>query len=303
MNIVATFDPSVLTSDTFTVPQSAANGKIDIWNESSFGLMFTFQSGATVYIPAWVGMPFCGTFGNVNVTWQQHTQLVSNGSPLSQVNIIAYDSNEKGQGLVHPVSLQRQTNIGNASTVLTAASSIQNDGNVAGTTVIEATIGADLSSAVLLTNDAQFQIGNATRPGAILMPGVNNILGITVAGDTISATGTDLFLKARAGKVVQEDISGHHITEVSSGGLALLAGTLSFLLGSVSRISLFTATVNAPAFVNHGLGVVPDIILFNNSTLHATVLVATYEFSSMTNTQVKMQANGSVDITALAIKF
>ena len=79
---------------------------------------------------------------------------------------------------------------------------------------------------------------------------------------------------------------------------------LDQFVSNATRIAKFTATVTAtPTFFNHNLGVVPDLILFNNSTLHATVLVATYEASSMTSTQVKMSANNTVDITGIAIKF
>ena len=48
-----------------------------------------------------------------------------------------------------------------------AATNIVNDGNTAGTNIIEATIVGDSTSAITLTNDAKLTIGNAHRSGSV----------------------------------------------------------------------------------------------------------------------------------------
>ncbi len=112
MNIVAEFNPATLASDMFTVPTSSASGKMVIWNESSISLQLTFQNGNTTYVPAWVGTIYPSPPGNVNVTWEQHSVLVSSNPPLSMVVIELYDSGECVPERF-PIGLFRQHNIGN----------------------------------------------------------------------------------------------------------------------------------------------------------------------------------------------
>lgn len=113
MNIVTTFDPSVVTSDTFTVPSSAANGKMAIWNESSISLQINFQNGDTAYVPAWVAVLYPTPPGNVNVVWSQHTILTSSGPPASKVIVEVYANGEVVPENF-PVTLMRQGNVGNS---------------------------------------------------------------------------------------------------------------------------------------------------------------------------------------------
>ncbi len=113
MNVVAQFDPSTLSSDTFTVPTSAANGKMVIYNESNISLQLTFQSGDTAYVPAWMAMIYPSPPGNVNITWAVHTVLNSSSPPLSLVIVEIYSQGEFVPG-TFPLTLVRQSNVGNS---------------------------------------------------------------------------------------------------------------------------------------------------------------------------------------------
>ncbi len=57
--------------------------------------------------------------------------------------------------------------------ILTAAN-IVNDGNSAGTGIIESTVSGDTSSAVLLTNDAQLTLGDAAHAAVVTLKGTLN---------------------------------------------------------------------------------------------------------------------------------
>ncbi len=113
MNVVAQFDPSVLTSDIFVVPSSAANGKIVIYNESNISLTLSFQDGGTAYVPAWMAMLYPTPPGTVNITWVQHTILNSSNPPLSMVIVETYAQGEFVPG-TFPLTLSRQSNVGNS---------------------------------------------------------------------------------------------------------------------------------------------------------------------------------------------
>jgi hypothetical protein len=113
MNVVAVFNPAILTSDIFTVPSSAANGRMVIYNESNISLTLTWQNGDTAYVPAWMAMLYPTPGGNVNVTWAQHTILNSSNPPLSEVIVEIYAQGEFVPG-TFPLTLSRQSNVGNS---------------------------------------------------------------------------------------------------------------------------------------------------------------------------------------------
>lgn len=206
MQVVTIFDPSITSSDSFSVPQSSANGKMVVYNESNISLQFTFQNGYSAYVPAWMAVLFHGPFGNVNVTWEQQTILTGAGqAPLTQVVVEVYDCHEPIPG-TYPAALVRQTNIGNSVPVSTSTSNIVNDGNASGTQVIEATVSGDASSAVVLTNNAAVTLGNATHNAAVTLTGNitqtgnQSITGnVTVAGTTSMTLGTGHTVLATGG--------------------------------------------------------------------------------------------------------
>lgn len=134
MNVVATFDPSITTTGTFTVPQ--AQGKMVIWNESNISLQLSFQNGHTAYVAAWTGMLFCGPWGGSTVTWSHQAILSSSSPPISQVIVEVYAISEPVPG-TFPMALVRQSNVGNPGGVaVSSISSLSNTGNAPGTNVI-----------------------------------------------------------------------------------------------------------------------------------------------------------------------
>ena len=223
MQIVAIFNPATDTSDTFTVPQSSANGKMVVYNESNISLQFTFQNGHTAYVPAWTAVLFAGPFGNVNVTWAQQTILSGAGqAPLSQVVVETYDCHEPVPG-TFPAPLVRQANVGNSLNLSTSTTSIVNDGNAAGTQIVEATPSGDASSAVKLTNDGKLTIGNATHPGQISLDNgkiTSDGSGDLTVGGTLSATG-NTFLSGTLAVTSNSSFSNGNVTIDTSGNVTI----------------------------------------------------------------------------------
>jgi len=120
--------------------------------------------------------------------------------------------------------------------------------------------------------------------------GATNLTGIAYTGSHITITGTT-------------SLDSAAITSNGSGTWNTLR-TL-FTSGSISRISVFGqyTVTNSATFYDHNLGDIPDLVIMTTSSLHTTLHIATYEASSMTTTQVKLQADNNVEITGLAIKF
>src|SRR5438034_6562581 len=289
MQIVATFNPAVTTPNTFSVPQSSASGKMVVWNESNISIQLTFQNGDTTYVPAWTARMFCGNFAGSTVTLAQHSTLISNQPPLSQVVVETFGSNEAIPG-TFPATLSRQTNIGNAGTVLTAASSVQNDGNIAGSSLLEATVAGDVSSAVSLTNDAIFALGDAAHKGSLTAAGPVTIQGsLHVSGSSVGATTT-------------LDGTPPNVSTDGSGNVSV--ASLAFTVGKISRISYFVASLTtSSANYAHGLGVLPDMVIgINRGTLSgANPMKYNPATSDGTNAALVATQNGTFDF--LALKF
>ena len=317
------------------------------------------------------------------------TAILTNASswPSSFVGVDVFGTGERPTG-TYPVALQRANNIGNkVTTVGGTATSIQNDGNAASTSLVEATPTTDPTSAVSWTVGAVFKNGNQQHPGTfsidngrITTDGSGNI---TIQG-TLTANGSSHFDNNKAafdgnGNLTLQTMNGlwlptnsqpnqsltslwdgvvaAHVStyaanelapQVSAGGptgieLAsrdnvgalhrvisadpsgteaqlwintyvlgnlttsgnVTTNTLNMLLGSMTRISKFTAAVTITStFFNHGLGVIPDIVmLIPDGAAAVTNRIVECEYATMTTTQCKLTAGASFNVVGLAIKF
>lgn len=318
MNIATVFDPATSTSDTFTVPQSSANGKMVVYNESNISLTFTFQSGNNAYVPAWTAILFHGPFGNVNVTWEHQTILSGSGqAPLSQVVVETYACGEPVPG-TFPAALVRQTNIGNSVGLATSASSLVNDGNSANTSIVESTVSGDGSSAVSISNNGVVAIGTTLNPGSITLMGAlstdNGKLTTDGTGmlsavsfEPTGATSKPKISSDSTGNINIDIPNGTRIVQVNSGGLDLTtSGTFDITAGQVhvtnglkfsnnqtmSKISTFSGVGSGT--YNHNLGGTPAIVLPMCNTSGSQ----TMGFDSANGTQVHITAGGGLSFKA-----
>lgn len=253
--IVQIFDPSLKTSDTFPAAQSAAQGSLHFWNESPFGLQIVFQNGSNLYVPAWFHRHYCGQIQRGNITWNKQNTLASNIPPLSQVIIEAYDS---GEDYPPDGPLTRQTNIGNASTVATAATSIQNDGNAVGTSIVEATVTGEVSSAVSWTNDAKLINGDATHPGFVQFD--NN--------------------------QIASDGAGH-----------FFAQTFRLPVGGLAKNKVVVVSVSTGKnTVTHALGSIPDYVSLTLRQGSIPSVILSYDRATITTSQIDIWSSGNATV-------
>lgn len=212
--------------------------------------------------------------------------------------------------------LVRQTWTPNTvNTVGGTASSVQNDGNPAGTSVVEATVLGDSASAVSLTNQGHLVLGTFANNGTFQLIGsLGNVTiastGALTVDDIINfnqataEAGNDFGITVAAGQKIVHSVTGTgHIFDVNASGMQLLIGTLSLLSGSLARVSVFTATVSTtPTLFNHGLGAVPDIVLISVNGTGVGTFTCIYDVPSLTSTQVKLTGSANLSVTCIAIK-
>jgi hypothetical protein len=280
--IVSQFDPSTLTEDTFMAPQSAGSGALVFWNESNHRLQISFQDGTNLYVPAWFHRSKCGEIGQVNIKWDILSTLAANFPPISEVVVEAYNHGESfpADG---PIS-ERSTNIGNAVGLATSSTSIANDGNVAGTSIVEATVAGDVPSTIMWTNDGKLTNGDAAHPG---------------------------FVKFDNSQIVSDgsgNLTAHGLTAVNflvAQNTATVNNGLIFPVGSLSRVAAHKniATVNGKVTVTHGLGVVPDFVFLTSRNNNTTLFLFGYDPATLSATTIDIWSNGLGGCDLFVLKF
>ncbi len=184
--IVAQYNPNAPgPQQSFSTNMPNGRGRMIIWNASN--VQQTIQNGAyTDFCPAWTGMLYYLDQGELIVRWAVHSTLISNGNPISLVTVVTYNDSEK-LPTNFPVPLQYQTNIGNAGAVSSSTSNLINDGNIAGTQIIESTPTGAASSVISILNDGTIAIygdvGGVLTPLVQTNPGAASFASSVLLGD------------------------------------------------------------------------------------------------------------------------
>lgn len=182
--LVARFDPSAKSGDTVNVGIINRDSSLLICNESSFFLKLTVgQAGDTLVVQPWYNLLIRHLDPMQDIQWSQDGALQSGSAPASLVYIIRYDPREYVSDNWNQSLSSRLNNVGNAAAVSSSATSVQNDGAAAGTTVVEGTPTGAGSSDLLLTND-----GQATLGGGKLKINASGVVTLIPAG-AIPASG------------------------------------------------------------------------------------------------------------------
>lgn len=266
-----------------TVPVEIGQGGIDgvlIGNES--GLTVIVRMGANYarsLYPGWVDyfpVPAHQFSGVVNLDCSARLNNVSTWpASFAQVDIVgAGESVNLG---TYPAPLFRSSNVGNSIPVTTNVSNIANDGNPAGTSVVEATQSGAPSSNVSLLNDgtfslAQYVAGVLTKLLQVIVnqSGANPSIKLAAAGllvEVLGALQVDQALTANTTLTVKgassldnglagSDGSGNfsaktYTTTIGGGYVDGVAGSSWFRIGSGNAAGgdIFDATTGGDVFI------------------------------------------------------
>jgi hypothetical protein len=205
-------------------------------NESSYTLQMQ-AGGVSVPIPAWTDYPIqiskngqvIGSFGlPISVT---ATQFSANPNLSTILRVSFYNGGDVPASTV-PIPLVRQTWIPNPVSIVSGAvaSSILNDTNSAGFQIVEAQVAGDgVGSAVVLTNNGNLALGNATRTGSFTMLGggaqVGSLATSTINGPAVAA---DITVNASTAHKIIEQVNAVTVLSTDVNGLTLASA--SFLI-------------------------------------------------------------------------
>lgn len=313
-DIVAIFNPVTNTAQTFSAPQTAAQGSLVFWNESNNSLILTFQDGSRSYLPAWYHKHKCGPTGNVDIKWDIHAVLTSSNPPTSEIIVEAY-----GHGESFPADgpLVRQANGSTITSSMTTLTTLINDGAAPGSTIMESTPGTFPQSSVLLTNNGQLTLGDTTNQnGNVQVNGTETISGpltaqnnVTVGGifkisagrigkatdgDIIDANGTSTFLKGATSVIVQAPNGTTDVT-VANTGVTINNGTLTLGGQRITQIKGFVGANTST--VTHGMGATPGFVVV---TPNAS---STCWVTNITSTTFTVNSSASAGWWAIAFIF
>ena len=298
MRYVGAFTPQALPTGTFDL--TAKKGKFVFSNESCQNLVVTFANGFDRKIPAGIASLVCLDQPATLMNWRVISSL--NIPCIDAVDIDFYESYEQLPE-TYPSSLVRQTIVGNSINLATSTTNLVNDGNPAGTQIIEATVAGDGSSAVSVTNDGVAAFGNALRPGKVVVNGNGEVNTNTIVSPADGAS----VLSVTAGKTRLQN-SAEAVVQVPSGSdRVIVTSTLLQLVNNVRFQGLSGDTIarfgsssgTGTGTFNHNLGAVPD---FAAITTHSGGGTQTVGYDSETSTQFHVDTGAGEAWFALLTK-
>lgn len=225
-------------------------GWIEFLNESPYTVELA-MGGINVPIPAWYSYPI-QLQEKRNGFWQLLTSvsfpatvtplLIANNLTKNISTLLLTTLYLTGETPANtaPQPLARQTFVPNTvNNVSGTASSVQNDGNTAGTSVVEATVSGDVASAVSIFNNGIVDIGTSANPGLITISnsfGTNGQISTDAGGfltvnrginaNLITATSeNDIGLHVASGHEVVITVNGIDIMRIESTGIRFLNPT------------------------------------------------------------------------------
>jgi len=270
------------------------------------------------------------------------TLLGNPGASLSTLLTVTIYSTGESPSSTIPRALNVQSYVPNTVNTNggTVATSIQNDNKPPLTTIIESTPSdavastwhADNSGNLTIKGDNSGALTTLLETIAGASPLVRFFAGLIqmdttghiIMSNNITLRWLDSSLNSQAvlvatssdevhlravksgGNVIIADSNDASIaTFNSTSGMTLADGGVHLTTGSLSKISKFSAAISTTStFFNHGLGVIPDIVLaIPNGAASTSSRTFEYESSTMTATQVKLTGGSSFTVDCLAIKF
>jgi hypothetical protein len=275
---------------------------VEFINESPYTLKVTFCQTDYV-VPAWYGYPIQvvtdATMFPIKISPSLYTS--AQNSPSMSLIVVFFTVNDPPPPQRVPYALVRMTNVGNQVQPTGNANTLQNDNNVIGTQIIEATPSGSPSSTVFVDNNGNFYvkqyiagvlttlfniISNAAVNGTNvqlsdanhLVQIMNDLLlsggGIGVVGDkdTLDASATAAtYLKSRAtnaGQVLFQPNNGSNVAIVNGAGVSSpYQEGIQLISGTLTFLTgsisrVYPASGTGNASVTHNVGTYPNFCLF-----------------------------------------
>jgi hypothetical protein len=259
--------PNVHPSNTVLYPTGIGSFKIGAANEGSKILLYNgtqltlqldFLNGKSDTLHPWEANYWVVDGDTKEIQWAIDTDSLNVSTPpISAVFLTLYGANETVSG-TYPVSLFYQTSLGGGttSTNVGTVSSISNDGNPSGTTLIESTVLGQVGH-VMLTNDGILNLftlisgvmveliqtqatGNPLLLGTLSK--ITEILGSLTVDQNVIITGT-------------ETVTGNtSLSTLSSSGLATLNSIQTNTVQDSNGNSYIAITPSSVTRVNTNAG-------------------------------------------------
>lgn len=237
-----------------------AGSKVLFYNESPYNLQIDFLNGSLDVLHAWEARWWILDGDTKQVAWLILSSLTATTAPISVVMGTLYGPNEQVPG-TYPVSLFRQTNIGNS--VQTNVNSISNTTNAPGsnwlnvqpTDAASPTFSADNSGNLTINSDN----GGALTSLLKLVTGASPSLNLAA-----STVPTKIFghLGMQSGTTVSLDNG-----DISTDG----SGNMSFNSGALKTVTIQTLSAGNVINIKDGSTLLAQISASNGLTLYTPI--------------------------------
>jgi hypothetical protein len=262
----------------FAVGAANEGSKILLYNASPLSFQLDFLNGQTDTLHPWEANPWTLDGDTKQIQWTIDTDSLNVSTPpITTIFLTLYGAQEKLTG-TYPVSLPYQTSLGGGQTstnVTSTNNAIVNDGNTAGTSIIETTV-VGKASTTILTNDGILNlmtliagtlqqliktqaVGNPLLLG--LATTITEVLGNLLVDGTLTVTGnstlggtTGLGIVTCGGGLTMNGgsitLNGHTVIGpmTLTGGLSLTSGDVTF--GGHNALTVGQLTFNGAGSLN-----------------------------------------------------
>lgn len=230
---ITPFDPSQVSGGSIALNATDPGARILFYNQSNKNIKLDFRNGNQDLLYAWEARYWTLDGNDDEIDWTTDSVLPG-ALPISRVSGTLYGPEEELPG-TYPVQLIRQVSI-----VAGIASAVQNDGNAAGTSLVEGTPSSDGVTATSITNIGTEVLGSTDRNGELdIVTTGGQKLAFTGAGIGIPGGNLYAFLDLRTNQSILSGFSnaagngvglgggGTVDVAIDSTGLALLLGNLT----------------------------------------------------------------------------
>jgi hypothetical protein len=272
-------------TDSIKVGDPSSISAIRVANESAYSLRVEMEgNGGNYPIDAFTGdviyvKQYPGWSGAITITAQLILTNIG-GAPSTKAQLTIFGVNETVSG-TYPIAYNRLTNTGNV--VTTSGGSVAqlvNDGNPAGTQIIEATVSGDVASAVSMTNDGIIVIGTAANKGSFTLIGP-----ISIDNGAIVSNGSGQLTITGTVKATQFDSSLYR-DSAGNDGMVITAGTLTRIQSATQVVAQVPAGSTQFAVTNALTTISNGFVANNGETVNNgsfTVNSANVNFTNIIN--------------------
>lgn len=232
INKLTTFDPTVQSTGQLDTRLNGRYGTLYLINESLESLLLGDDTGRILGIlPALWASPLHITYPPASINWTVISTQALIDTTIHQVQGVSYSSEEDTSKL-YSGPLNRVTGLGNPGGIAVGTTTVENDGNSAGTLFVGSIVSGQTNHSVSITNDGIVNI-------SVLLAGVlTTLIQTATSGSLLQLGALNQLTEVLGSLTVDQSIHCNNYTDsAGNDGVSITPGTKT-RLASAALVAL-----------------------------------------------------------------